>query len=301
MPIERARISPLDRGFVFGDGVYEGLRAVAVDGGRGTHIVALGHHLDRMRRSLRECWIGFEPAALEQASYDLLAANALRDAFVYWQVTRGTPRLDAGDPARTRVPAPGMAPTVFGYCAPQPPLSAFAEPARRTAVTLEDVRWTLGHIKSTSLMGNVLLTMAADRAGAEEAIFLRHGLVAEGTATNVLVAVDGPRGAREVATPSLESVPILKGVTRSILLDAGCGIVERAVKAEELERASEIMVIGTTTMVASIVRLNGRPVGAGAPGPEARRLLKTLLSAIEGEAAADGGARGTAARRAAGA
>lgn len=299
MPIERARISPLDRGFVFGDGVYEGLRAVAVDGGRGTHIVALGRHVDRMRLSLRECRIEFDPAALEQASYDLLAANSLRDAFVYWQVTRGTPRLDAGDPARTRVPAPGMAPTVFGYCAPQPPLSAFAEPARKTAVTLEDVRWSLGHIKSTSLMGNVLLTMAADRAGAEEAIFLRHGLVGEGSATNVLVAVEGPHGERQVATPSLESVPILKGVTRSILLDAGCGIVERAVRAEELERASEIMVIGTTTMVASIVRLNGRSVGTGAPGPESKRLLKVLLSAIEGEASA-GGARAAPSGRAGG-
>lgn len=280
LPVDEARISPLDRGFVFGDGLYEGLRAAAIDGR--THVVGLDRHIERMRGGLAECGIEFDPRGLRQATYDLLEANSMRDAFVYWQVTRGTPR--PGDPPRTRVPRKGMTPTVFGYCAPQPPLVSFSEPPRKTAVTLEDIRWTLGHIKSISLMGNIVLTMRADAAGAEEAIFVRSGLVGEGTATNVLLAIDNERGGREVVTPALDCVPILRGVTRTILLEADPAIVERPIRVHELARASEVMVIGSTTMVTSIVRLDGRIVGEGRPGPEAARLLRLLLDAIRREA-----------------
>ncbi len=244
-------------------------------------MVGLGRHLDRMRGSLQGVGIGFDPAGLERSTYELLAANRMADAFIYWQVTRGTP--GPADPPRTRIPRPGMTPTVFGYCSPQPPLAAFEAPPRRSAVTLEDIRWLMGHIKTTSLLGNVMLTMAADAAGGEDAVFVRGGLVAEGTATNVMLAVRGAGGRTEVVTPSLDSVPILAGVTRAILLAAAPGIVERPVWAWELREASEVMLVGTTTMVTSVVRLDGRPVGGGEPGPEAQRLLAALLAAIRKE------------------
>jgi len=276
LPVAEARISPLDRGFLFGDAIYEGLRSISTP--RGPHIVAIDRHWARMRSCLTEVGIDFDPSTLTQPSLDLLRANNLPDAFIYWQVTRGTP--GPNDPPRSRIPPAGLRPTVFGYCAPQPPLSAFAEPPRKRAVTLEDIRWLRGHIKSTSLLGNILLTMQAATAGVEEAIFTRNGIVAEGTATNVILALPGG----EIVTPALDSAPFLSGVTRAILLEEAPDIRTRPVRAEELTQATEIMTIGTTTMVTSIVELDGRPVGSGAPGPVARRLLSTLLAAIRREA-----------------
>jgi D-alanine transaminase len=227
-----------------------------------------------MREGLSAARIDWEPAALGPMSAALLRANNLADAFVYWQVSRGTPV--AGHPVRSRIPPRGMSPTIFGYCAPQPPLEAFAEPPRKTAITVEDKRWLLGRLKSTSLMGNVIASMDADAAGAEDAIFIRDGLVAEGLATNVIMVDPGGR----IATPSLDSAPMLAGVTRAILLENAPEIEQRPVRATELSGAGEIILIGTTTMVASVLRLNDRTVGDGAPGPVARRLLGVLLAAI---------------------
>lgn len=292
LPAAQARISPLDRGFIFGDAIYEGLRSISTSrssGKGGAHIVAADRHWARMRSCLVEAGIDFDPSTLTQPSLDLLKANNLTDAFIYWQVTRGTP--GPADPPRSRIPPASLRPTVFGICTPQPPLSAFTEPPRKRAVTAEDTRWTLGHIKSTSLLGNVLLTMHGARAGVEETLFLRgkggDALLAEGTATNVILAL--PDGS--IVTPSLDSVPILAGVTRAILLEEAPDIRARPVRAEELTRAAEIMTIGTTTMVTSIIELDGRPVGDGAPGPVARRLLASLIAAILREAESTSGPR----------
>jgi D-alanine transaminase len=275
---EAATVSVFDRGFLFGDGVYEGLRGIAWGGGEGRRIVGIGRHIERMRRGLESARIGWDPSGLERMSLDLLAANGLTDAFVYWQVTRGTP--GPADPVRSRVPGAGTRPTVFGYCSAQPALVSFTEPPQKSAIMIEDRRWLLGRLKSISLMGNVLAALEADAAGSEDAIFVRSGLVAEGLATNVVLALHGPGGRDTLVTPSLEAVPILAGVTRDILLEAAPEIEARAVTVDELRRAGEVMLIGTTTMVTSVVRLDGRVIGTGEPGPRARRLLATLLSAI---------------------
>ncbi len=276
MPRDLARVSVFDRGFVFGDGVYEGLRAVP-RGESGARIVGLRGHEERMAYGLREAGITWDVRELGQRSGELLAANSMRDAFVYWQVTRGTP--GEGMPVRQRVPAKDMKPTVFAYCSPQPPLETFVTPVAKSVVTLRDIRWELGRLKSISLMGNVWCAMKADAAGAEEAILLRggeEGLVGEGLATNVVIVTRGG----EVCTPSLESAPILAGVTRAILLRECPEINERAIRAVELRDAREVMLVGTTTMVARVSRLDGRVVGEGAPGPVAMRLLRTLVEAI---------------------
>lgn len=274
VPRDQALISPLDRGFIFGDSIYEGLRAVRWPDAAGRRIVGVQRHIERMRHGLEATGIDWSPNELDRMSIELLAANNLSDAFVYWQASRGTPHQDA--PVRSRVPASGMRATIFGYCTPQPPLDAFAEPPRKTAVTCEDNRWLLGRVKCTSLMGNVLAAREADAAGAEDAIFIRDGLVAEGLATNVIL-VDS-RG--RIATPSLDSAPMLAGVTRAILLDEVADIKERPVTADELERAAEVILIGTTTMVTSVVKLNDRVMGDGTPGPVARGLLRVLIEAI---------------------
>jgi D-alanine transaminase len=292
LPLEQAKISPLDRGFIFGDGVYEGLRSVPTAAGAdaGTRIIGLRLHVRRMQAGLDEAGIAWDAAKIGPASLELLKANGMREAFVYWQVTRGTP--PAGEPVRSRVPArnSAMRPTVFGYCSPQPPLDSITTPPTKRAITCRDIRWELGHLKSISLMGNVIAAMQADAAGADEAILIRpatrggdlsQGVVSEGLATNVVLALPRDGGGHEIVTPSLESASMLAGVTRAVLLRAAPEIAERPVMASELSRASEVMYVGTTTLVTTITHIDGRAVGDGSPGPVAKRLLKVLVSTIK--------------------
>jgi D-alanine transaminase len=275
VPAAEARVSAFDRGFVFGEGVYEGLRSF-----RG-RIVAMQRHLDRMANGLRECRIEWDPAQMTPLTKSLLAANNLPDAFIYWQVTRGAPA--PGQPVRTRTPSGPHQPTVLGFCTAQPPIEAYTTPPTVTAVTRPDTRWQRGHLKSISLLGNVLASIEAKEAGAQDAILVRDGLVTEGTATNVILALPRRDGTTELATPSLESVSILAGVTRGLELDYGPGVVSRPVKVEELERASEVMLVGSTSMVTSVVELNGRKVGSGTPGRAAHGLLRSLVETIRAE------------------
>jgi D-alanine transaminase len=298
VPLERARISPLDRGFVFGDGVYEGLRSCDLRS-RGVarpHIVAIDRHVARMDSCLHEIGIPFDAGALGRMTQELLAVTGLRDAFIYWQVTRGTPDVAAGDTPRARVPKGRWTPTVFGMATPQPAIDVFlteAGLASKTAVTMPDIRWLKGRIKSVSLLGNVIEAMEADARGVDDAILVRDGFVGEGLATNVVLALPAPAhagGAKtELVTPTLESAPILAGVTRGILLDTpSSGLTQRAVRVEELARASEIMLLGSSTMVASVTTLDAKPVGDGKPGPAARGLLGALVTAILTESGAAG-------------
>jgi D-alanine transaminase len=268
LPAHQARIGVFDRGFLFGDGVYEGIRAF--DG----CLISPRRHTERFAAGLREARIDWDAADLEAMSQRLLAASGLRDAFIYWQVTRGTPT--EGMPVRSRV-ARGLIPTVFGYVSKLPALTDYPEPPRVRSRVVEDPRWKRGHLKSVSLLGNVLAAMEAVDAGADDALMVTGvgsaGLVTEGCATNVLLVT--PRG--EIATPSLDSVSILGGVTRARILDLAPEIVERPAPVAELAEATEIILVGTTAMVSSVVELDGRPVATGAPGPVARRLLSLLV------------------------
>jgi D-alanine transaminase len=278
VPASEARVSVFDRGFVFGEGVYEGLRSF-----RG-NVVAMPRHVERMRNGLRECRIDWDPAQMTPLTESLLAANKTPDAFIYWQVTRGAPA--PGQPVRTRTPAGPMTPTVFGYCAAQPPIEKYTPPLPPptvTAVLRPDTRWHRGHLKSISLLGNVLAAIEAQEAGAQDAILTRDGLVTEGTATNVVVALPKAGGGVELATPDLESTSILAGVTRALELDHGPGVVSRPVRVEELERATEIMLLGSTSMVTAVIEFNGRRVGEGKPGRQAHRLLAALVDVIRKE------------------
>lgn len=285
IPAAEARVSPFDRGFLFGDGLYEGLRAF--DG----RVVALDLHVKRLDDGLREIALPWDAAALAPLTRDLLAANNLRDAFIYWQITRGTP--GPGQPVRSRIAPPDLAPTVFGYAVPAPPLSAYPPVPTKSAVTVLDTRWHRGHIKSISLIGNVLGNMDAHERGADDAIFVRDdldgGQVAEGTSANLIAVLPRPDGATELVTPPLSTISILKGVTRDLLLTSpphplapsAPRLIERPLFAHELRTASEILLCGTLTMITSITALNGKPVGTGRPGPMAHALLARLINIIK--------------------
>lgn len=271
VPREQARIDPFDRGFVFGDGVYEGLRAFA------GHVVGLGLHVQRLRRGLAETRIPWEAGNLGTLTDELLRANGLTDAFIYWQITRGVPA--PGQPVRTRVLAGATRPTVMGYCVPTAGLDSYPPVPEKTAITTPDTRWLRGQVKSISLLGNVLAALEAQEAETDDAILIRNGLAAEGTAANLIVVLE-QGGKTQIVTPPLDGVPILRGVTRDILLAAVPEMVERPVRAEELRHAPEVMLTGTLTMVTSIVKLDGRAVGKGKAGPVAEKLLRRLVEVI---------------------
>lgn len=259
-----AKVSVFDRGFLFGDGIYEGLRAF------GGWVRNLDDHVERMQSGLDEAGIRWDARRLHELCPPLLEANGLEDAFLYWQITRGTPK--PWHPVRARLAEPDIEPTVFGYCMPMPGVDALREPTLCRGATVTDTRWHKGHVKSVSLMANVMAAMAATESHGEEAIMLRDGRVSESCATNIFVAVRSPGGVR-LCTPPLDDVSILPGVTRKIILSLFPDAEVRPIVERELREAPEIFLTGTMTTVKSVVDLDGRRVGEGVPGPVARAVL----------------------------
>lgn len=278
VPAADAKISVFDRGFVFGDGIYEGLRAF------GGWVRNLDDHVARMQRGLDEAAIRWDARNLHDLCPPLLEANDLADAFMYWQITRGTPK--PGHPVRARLAEPDIEPTVFGYCLPLPGVDELREPTTCVGTTVPDTRWHKGHVKSISLMANVMAAMAATESAGEEAILIRDGRVSESCATNIFVVVPGPGGRPDLCTPPLDDVSILPGVTRKILLSLFPDAKVRRITDDELHHASEIFLTGTITTIKSVVRLDGRPVGEGRPGPVARRVLDRYTDYLRRQIAA---------------
>ncbi len=272
-----ATVSVFDRGFIFGDGVYEGIRTTADAAGR-PRIIGERLHIERMRAGLAEARITtFDPASLAAITDQLVRANNLVEAFIYWQVTRGTPPGDAAV-NRPRVTKTTYAPTVLGIATPVPAVRDCLEPEPRRVALRPDTRWLRGRLKSTSLLGNIIAAIEADEAGADDAILIRDNLVVEGTATNVFLSSRG-----RLFTPSLDSAPMLAGVTRQLLIDHDPSIEQRPVRAEELLAADEVMLVGTKSMVSAVTHIESRPVGTGRPGAAARQLLGALRDAIAKE------------------
>lgn len=261
------RVSPDDRGFLLGDGVYE--VAAAYDG----RFVALDRHIDRLRRSLGEARIeGSVVDPLETVFQELLERNGFAESgksMIYLQVTRGVaPRSHA-------FPKIAPRPTVYAYAAPFPDMGDLA--AGVAAITRPDMRWSRCDIKVISLIANVLANQEAKEAGAFEALLVRDGFVLEGTHTSFF----GIRGGSLLTAPL--SNLILPGITREITIEAalrdGIEVIEQAVREDELESLDEMFLAGTTTEVVPVVRLNGAPVGSGAAGPVTERVMHLYRAA----------------------
>ncbi len=259
LPPEKACISPMDRGFLFGDGVYE---VIPSYGGK---LFLLEAHLERLGRSLAAIRLsdpmpdGGWSVMLER----LLQENPGADRSVYLQVTRGPAPRDHVFPGHATA-------TVFAMVSPIAPGSAVSGTGV-SAVTAPDQRWGRCDIKSVALLANVLARQqAADRA-AIEAILLRDGLLTEGAASNVFVVTDGV-----VRTTPLGPA-ILPGVTRAFVLGVlragGRDCREEPVPEVELRAADEIWLTSSTKEVLPVTRLDGQPVGDGRPGPVWREAL----------------------------
>ncbi len=264
-----AHISVLDRGFLFGDGVYELIRFF--DG----HGVGVDAHARRLARSLELARIGgFDAALLGKICHELLAANGLRDAAVYLQVTRG-----AGS-VRAHVPTETLVPTVFAMATVAEPITALIAPQEITAITAQDMRWTLCEIKTLSLMGNILHLLDADAHGASEALLHRDGFIGEGAYSNMALVKDGT-----LVTPPITQVPpILHGTARADLLSAarsaGIPAEIRAIRLEELSDADEIMITSSRRLVSAVTRLDGATIGDGRAGPTTRALFAQMRDDI---------------------
>jgi D-alanine transaminase len=266
LPAERALVPAGDRGFLFGDGVYEVTRAI--DG----RLFAADRHMLRLARGLRVLAIDVAPAeqeALLEVSERLLAENGLaeREAAVYVQITRGAAlRTHHFPPAGTR-------PTVYAFAWRLTPIPELrAEGAR--VVTHPDLRWARCDLKTVNLLPNVLAKQKAHEAGAFEAVLVRDGAITEGSHTSIFGVVDG-----ELRTYPLTH-HILPSITREIVLElaaeAGIEVRQQPIRVEELAHLSEMFLTSTTADVLPIVSVDGRPVGTGRPGPVAERLYTRL-------------------------
>jgi len=264
LPLREARISPLDRSFLFGDGVYE---VIAVRRGQARR---LGANLARLTRSLRELRIRNPHDALQwrELIEQLIEANGSGDLYVYLQVSRGA------ENGRNHAPLPDIEPTVFAFCAPLPVSSAEALERGIACITALDTRWARCDIKSVALLANVLLRQQAVEAGAAETILLREGWLTDASASTVYVIID-----QQIRVPP-NSTRLLPGTTRSLLEELADrhGIARRsvAVSESELRCADEIWLTAATRGVLSVTQLDGRPVGTGRPGALWRRMYELI-------------------------
>ena len=271
LPRGEARVSVEDRGFVFGDGVYEVLRVI---NGR---LFATTFHNERLERSLKGILIELKgedsPARFVDVGKQLLRENALLDgeATLYMQVTRG---------ATTRAhyfPPPDITPTVYISVARFTPNTGLAE-SGAGAITHPDLRWGRCDLKTLNLLPNVLASQVAKERGAFEAMLIRDGVVTEGAKTNFFGVVDGTLRTHPCDTH------ILPGITRSVLRqlarEVGIDVDETPITVKEIPRLSELFLTGTTTDVMPVVSLDGKPVGKGKPGALTRKLQKVLAESL---------------------
>jgi D-alanine transaminase len=267
----QATVSVDDRGFLFGDGVYEVTRA------RDGQLFEGERHLRRLARGLDGIGLAL-PSGLAAAplgiSERLLRENDLLegDATVYLQITRGTA------PRTHHFPPPGTAATVF-LSASRLKVAEDVRARGASVITTPELRWARCDLKTVNLLPNVLAKQQAVTAGAFEAVFVRDGLMIEGASSNTFAVVGG------VLRTHPATHRILAGITREVVLELaaelGIPAAEQAVTLNELAGASEVMVTATTADVMPVVRVDGRVVGDGRPGPIARELHRALVARME--------------------
>jgi D-alanine transaminase len=259
MPVEEARVPVLDRGFIFGDGVYELIPVYSRVPFR------MDEHLARLERSLAAVRIRnpYSRAEWRDIILQLVAKQSFEDQGVYFQVTRGVARRDHAFPNDS-------APTVFVMSNPlvNPPQELVERGA--AAVSAVDNRWHRCDIKSISLIGNCLLRQVSADAGAAETILFRDGNLTEASASNVFVVKGGV-----ILSPPKSNL-ILPGITYDVIAEiaqaAGLPLEYRNVSEAEVRGADEVWITSSSKEVLAIVTLDGKPVAGGRPGPVFRRV-----------------------------
>ncbi|MDH3287024.1 MAG: D-amino acid aminotransferase [Betaproteobacteria bacterium] len=263
MPLESARIPVLDRGFIFGDGVYEVIPVYS------RHPFRLPEHLARLQRSLDAARLDPPLAEAEwtRLVHQLIERNAAEDQGVYLQVTRGVAKRDHAFPN-------GVAPTVFMMSNPLVTPSRELVERGGSAITTTDFRWLRCDVKVTSLLANCLLRQRSVDAGADEVVMFRDGYLTEGSSSNVFAV----RGGVLLAPPKNHLV--LPGITYDVVLELaaanGVPIEAREVAEDEVRSADELWLSSSSKEVLAVSTLDGRPVGDGKPGPVFKRIYQAF-------------------------
>ena len=264
VPLAEAKVSVLDRGFVFGDGVYELVPVYSRKPFR------LEGHLRRLQGSLDGIRLANPHGVAEWRDLilRLVELQDFDDQSVYIQITRGTPV--EGQPPRDHAFPKGVPPTVFMFAQPLVTATPAQKAAGVCAVTAPDNRWLRCNIKAISLLANILLRQQAADADCAETVMLRDGFLTEGAASNIFVVKEG------VLRAPPPSNLMLTGITYDVVLElaAAHGIPHevRAISEAEVRDADELWMTSSTREIMAIVKLDGVPVGAGVPGPLARQM-----------------------------
>ena len=267
LPLSEAKISVLDRGFIFGDGVYEVIPAY------GGHLFRFKEHMRRLQDSLDAIRLDnpYSDAKWQNVLGTLLSATNNSDQSIYMQLTRGVAPRDHGFPAA--VPA-----TVFAMANPLPVANSELLQHGIAAVSLPDSRWQHCNVKSIALLANILLRQQAMDEHAIEAILIRDGLVTEGAASNVFIVSKGV-----IKTPQKDH-HLLPGITRDLVVelarDNQMACEETSLSEDELLAADEIWLTSSTKEIMPVTTLNHQAVNDGQPGPVWKKMY-TLFQAYK--------------------
>jgi D-alanine transaminase len=261
LPLDDAKISVLDRGFIYGDGVYEVIPVYHRQPYR------LRQHLARLQRSLDGIGLAnpHTDAEWESIIRELVARTPFDDQGVYFQVTRGVAKRDHSFP-------PGVAPTVFMMSNPLPLPTAEQVERGVAVVTATDERWLHCDLKTISLLGNVLARQRATDAGAAETVLFRNGFLTEASASNVFIVVDGV-----ILVPPKDN-QILPGITYDAALElavgGGLAVEVRPISREEALAADEMWLSSSTKEVLAVTTVDGNSFAGGSPGPVFRKMYE---------------------------
>jgi D-alanine transaminase len=266
VPLSEAKVSVLDRGFLFADGIYE---VSAVLDGR---LIDNESHLARLERSVGEIRLPLPEsiARIKEIQHELIARNQLKDGLVYIQVTRGA------DVGRDFAFPKGVKPTLMMFTSVKDIVNAVSAKTGIGVITVPDIRWSRRDIKSVALLAQVLAKQAAAEAGCGEAWMIEDGKVTEGGSSSAFILTKD-----DVLITRENSSAILPGCTRKAVVklaeERQLRVEERAFTVEEALKAKEAFITSASSFVQSVVKIDGNAVADGKPGPMATRLREIYI------------------------
>ena len=267
LDVQEAKISPLDRGFLFGDAIYEVIIAV------NKKPFELGAHLNRLKKNISYLKYSLlDQFDLEEIILEVISRNKFINQVIYVQISRGT------DIVRDHIPSNDLTPTIF--VSSHELKTDFSPSSGEKAILLEDFRWRKSQIKATSLLANVIYRSEAKHQEVFETILFENGFITEGAVSNVFCCIDN-----KILTPPLTE-NILPGVTRKVILeliqDTSFEYEETKITVDSFLSAEEIWVTNSTKGVIPIIELDGKKIGSGLPGEKYLQISKAFISKLSG-------------------
>ena len=265
--IRDAKISPLDRGFLFGDAIYEVIIAF------NKKPFELEAHVSRLKKNISTLGYSFEDTLdIEEIIQEVIARNTFLNQVIYLQISRGT------DAIRDHIPGNNLSPTIF--VSSHELQTDFSLSSGEKAILVEDFRWRKSQIKATSLLANVIYRSEAKQKQVFETILFENGFITEGAVSNVFCCINN-----KIITPPI-SENILPGVTRKVVLeliqDASLECMETKIPVDSFLQAEEIWVTNSTKGIIPIIELDGKKIGSGLPGKKYTQISKAFLEKLSG-------------------